>query len=179
MDKIKDNKFIKKILEEGKTNIFITLGFIGILLVLLSQNTDTNEEIKILEENNDNNLESYIDTLEEDLKNIVSLVEGAGEVEVMITLESSWENVYVSEEKSQDENFEGESVKSSYENNLVLIEGQEEDSALVKTTLEPAIKGVVIVSKGAEDISVVSDITEVAKVALDVSSNKICVIKMQ
>ncbi len=179
MEKIKDNKFIKSLLEDGKTNIFILVGFIGILLVTLGNPVSQEGESKEAPTLNENSLDEYINTLETDLQLILSSVEGAGTVEVMITLESSWENVYVSEEKSQDENFEGESVKSSYESSFVLIDGYEEETALVKTVLEPSIKGVVVVSKGAGDISVISDITSAVQVALDVPSNRICVVKMQ
>ncbi len=179
MSKIKENKIIKSLLEQGKTNVFILLGLIGIVLISLSSTLENKDTNPIEDKIYTSSLDDYIKTLETDLQKILSLVEGAGEVEVMITLESSWENVYVREEKSQDENFDGETQKSSYESSLVLIEGYDEETALVQTTIEPAIKGVVVVSKGADDISVVSDITSAAQVALDVSSNRICVIKMQ
>ncbi len=179
MDKIKENKIIKSLLEQGKTNVFIVLGFIGIFLISLGP-VLTTEDLTLNENlSYENDLDNYIKTLETDLQKILSLVEGAGEVEVMITLESSWENIYVREEKSQDENYDGESTKSSYESSFVLIEGYDEETALIQTTIEPEIKGVVVVTKGADDISVVSDITSAAQVALDVSSNRICVIKMQ
>jgi stage III sporulation protein AG len=45
--------------------------------------------------------------------------------------------------------------------------------------VEPVIKGVVVVSPGADDIKVVSDITNAVGVALNITSNRICVIKMK
>ena len=66
-----------------------------------------------------------------------------------------------------------------FENEIVLIDDGSQKKALVEKIVEPIIKGVVVVSPGADDISVVSDITNAVGVALNITSNRICVIKMK
>ncbi len=184
MDKLKESKIVKQLFENGKSNIFIIIGFLGILF--LSLNTSSKENTpEVLDETADT-LEEYRTELEIDLKNILSKVNGAGEVEVMITFESSWQTIYVKQEKSLDDTqvkthqaTSEEIQKSTFEDTYVLVQDGSEETGLVEMKLQPKIQGVIIVSKGAEDISVISNLTNAAKVALDVASNRICVIKMQ
>ena len=67
----------------------------------------------------------------------------------------------------------------TFENEIVMVEENDEKHALIEKTLEPVVKGVVVVCSGADDIKVVSDITNAVSVALNVTTNRICVIKME
>ena len=83
------------------------------------------------------------------------------------------------DQQSSADELKKTSEKYMYENEIVLIDDGSQKKALVEKIVEPVIKGVVIVSPGADDISVVSDITNAVGVALNITSNRICVIKMK
>ncbi|MEG0571350.1 MAG: stage III sporulation protein AG, partial [Oscillospiraceae bacterium] len=50
-------------------------------------------------------------------------------------------------------------------------------TALLKTQIEPTVKGVVIVCEGGANATVESDVTQAVMTALDIKSNKVCVVK--
>lgn len=162
-------------------NMMLILGILGVILISLEdlipqKEVETSVPISISE---------YRQTMEKDLENILSMVNGAGQVKVMITLESGRENIYVWQEKtSTDEktDYIGSSDTSTrretYENEIVMVNTGNDKSALIEKTMEPVVQGVVVVCSGADDIKVTSDITNAVSVALNVTSNRICVIKM-
>ena len=59
-----------------------------------------------------------------------------------------------------------------------MVNAGSDKTALIEKTMEPVVQGVVVVCQGADDIKVTSDITNAVSVALNVTSNRICVIKM-
>ena len=130
--------------------------------------------------------EDYKTDIENQLEKILSSVKGAGGVDVMVTLEAGQEIVYVQQEKTvkDQSNITGDksdqqTIKDSYENEIVMIEENNQKQALVEKVLEPVVQGVVVVCGGADDISVVSDITNAVCIALNITSNRVCVIKMK
>lgn len=124
--------------------------------------------------------EEYEKALEVRLEELLSHVEGVGEVSVMVTLESTEQTVYAQTvQKSSDmtqTQQNGGSERSSYTAEYVLIENDGGDEqALTETTLQPTIKGVAVVCTGAQELYVVSRITELVSTVLGVPSNRICV----
>ena len=131
--------------------------------------------------------EQYTAKLENKIHTMVSGINGVGKAQVMITLESSTEYVYESEKKETNDTAKDyaqgqtkkEQEKNNYERNVILVEGSNgKREALLKTTIEPKVKGVVIVCQGGENIEVEKSITDAVTTALDISSNKVCVVKL-
>ena len=72
-----------------------------------------------------------------------------------------------------------EQEKNNYERNVILVQGSNGTrEALLKTTIEPKVKGVVIVCQGGENIEVEKRVIDAVTTALDISSSKICVAKL-
>ena len=170
---------IKKMFEKFGFNIFIILGLLGVMLIFLSE-TDTK---KVDDNKSSYKVEDYEKQMETELENILSEVNGAGQVKVMLTIESGQENIYACQEKtSQDEQStagEKNGRRSTYENEVVMVTTGSEKQALVEKTMQPAVQGVVVVCQGADNIKVTSDITNAVSVVLNIPSNRICVIKMK
>ena len=173
---------IKKSISGSVTNYIILIGLLGIVFLSIGEILPQKETVVSA----DNYYENYKANIEKQLKNILSSVKGAGEVDVMVTLESGQETVYVQQEKtvtdhsdSSGEKTDRQSTKNSYENEIVMIEENNQKQALVEKVMEPVVQGVIVVCSGAEDVSVVSDITNAVCVALNVTSNRVCVIKMK
>lgn len=169
----------------SKKKGFLWFGVLGIALLLIlsfftdgstqkaqSQTTGAAEELEVSE---------YEKALETRLAELISHVEGVGDVTVMVTLENTSQAVYAQAQQGSSDvssNQQNEiSERSSYSNDYVLIEQQDGTYALTETTLQPTIKGVAVVCTGAEDIRVVSRVTELISTVLGITSNRICVTK--
>ena len=172
----------KKYISGSGTNYIVLLGLIGVIFLTLGEVTpnkpETSESMSYYQ--------NYKTDIENQLEKILSSVKGAGNVNVMVTLESGQETVYAQQEKSvkDQSNSSGDksaqqTTKDSYENEVVMIEENNQKQALVEKILEPVVQGVVVVCSGADDISVVSDITNAVCIALNITSNRVCVIKMK
>lgn len=183
MQKIINLSFINNLMKKGKLNIMFLIGVIGIALIFASE-IIPNKTITAKETKNNNN--EYKINLEKQLTELLSQIDGVGKVKVMITLESTEENVYAQQEKTQTdsqknskENTTLETIKSTYENEFVMVNNNQDKTALVEKTVMPIVQGVAVVCTGADDIKVVSSVTNAIAVTLDVSTNRICVAKMR
>lgn len=111
--------------------------------------------------------EEYTSYLEERLAEILSQMEGIGEVEVMITLCDDGETV-VNKDISKDEN--------SYEESTTLLEGSDSTSPYVTKQKYPAVEGVVVVAEGAGRTGMSTEITETVMALFDVEVHKVKVL---
>lgn len=184
MEKLTNNPIFKKIFNKFGWNTFVILGLAGVILIALSEVLPA--KANKTREKAVNTTEEYRMELETSLGDILASVNGVGKVKIMITLESDSENIYVQQEKSTDDTQSvskdasvQESTRSTYENEVVMVTDGSAKSALVEKTLQPTVQGVIVVCQGADNISVISDVTNAVAVALDVPSSRICVIKMQ
>lgn len=175
-------KFIEIIKGDKKIKIFTLLGLIGILLIFLST-TNSFDKKKDKEPLNNS---SYLQTLESRVLKLVKGIDGVGKVNVMVTLEGGVEYVFAQEQKNsadKTEDYDGNNIKKiqqsdDSEEKYILVDGNSgKREALVKTELEPKVKGVVIVCQGADDPIVQNRILEAVTTVLDISSTRVCVTK--
>lgn len=170
---------IKELLSKKNNNLIFILAILGIVLVFISS-LDLN-----LNSDNDDEAHNYEAELEEKVKNVVCKITGERNVEVFITLESSEEIVYADKIKSSNnltEDNQGEdktklNEKQDKEQNYIIIEDSDGgQQALVVTTLSPTVRGVVVVSKYANDEAVSESIINAVTTALNISNRKVCVV---
>lgn len=119
--------------------------------------------------------------LEKNLQSILSKIKGAGKVDVMITFYSSNESIpavdkKTSENDTQERDKEGgtRSIKQSDEDNSIIYEENQgvKKPFIVKEIL-PEVKGVVIVSDGAGDAVIKSNLAKATEALLNVAISKI------
>ena len=168
---------LKSVFKENKKLIMIVaLGLIGILLISFSEfGSDKNESVEnISEPTVQTTDEEYLNNLEERLTELISSIENAGEVKVMITLKSSDEAVY-----AVNENIKSDDKSNSYSNNYVLIDNKNEKEAIKLKVMEPQVQGVAIVCSGGDNPTVVAQITDAVTAVLGIGSNKVSVSKMK
>lgn len=130
--------------------------------------------------------EDYISRMESRLKAILSKVQGAGNVEVMITLSESGEKValkdapYSSDSVEETDSAGGTRKSESYsgQENTILVDGEEggETPYIIKE-VEPRIEGVVVLSEHGDDASLQKEIIDAVQVLFDVPVHKIKVMK--
>ena len=175
----------KNLNEKDKKKIYslLTLAVIcGIALIAMSGLEDkaisSKYEVnnKITQEELSN--ESSKATLEEKLKNILSQIEGAGEVDVMITYESSEEiqpafntNTTTEETKEVDQQGGERTVTTSSENKTMITSSSNEP--IVIKTNQPKINGVIVVATGAKDLTVKETLYSAVQTALQVQGHQV------
>lgn len=109
----------------------------------------------------------YVQYLENKLDTVLSSVKGAGNVHVIITLASGFEYTYATEEETV-QSSQGSVTTSKF----VLVDGK----PVVTEEHYPKIKGIVVVAKGAEDVSVKMNLLAVIQTVIEVDSANITIL---
>ena len=107
---------------------------------------------------------------EKRLANILSQIDGAGEVSVMITYYSSSEkNIAYETKVSSREKEESEDKKA------VMTDGE----PMVVKEVYPKVRGVIVTADGGGNSAVRSAISEAVTASLDVPAHRICIFKKE
>ncbi len=152
--------------------------------------TEKETAAAIGEENNNTcyDMDTYVEETEERLENILTAVEGAGKVKVMITVAASEKEILGKDRESVSGNLtetdsEGGS-RSNVENQvqeevIYLTDGEGNRIPYVVQTQLPQVTGVVVVAQGAGNEVIKENIIEAVEVLFNLSKHKIKVIKMK
>ena len=134
------------------------------------------------------NNNSFSENLDEQrLKEILSAIKGAGQVEVMITYNSGKEiipamNTVESTTVTEEEDNNGGTRKiNQTDKNFQpsTFNDSEGSKPIILKEVEPEIKGVIIISQGAEDIRVKMELMKAVQVALGIKPNQVEVFPME
>jgi len=120
--------------------------------------------------------------LEKKLKDVLSKIEGAGEVEVMITYETSAEivpAVSVDETTSTTTSSSGSNGNTSETKSTSTKPLTVDNSVLVLVEKEPVIKGVIVVAEGAGDIKTKLALQRAVQTVLNIDSSNIDIFTMK
>lgn len=191
MDMIKDIK-----LDDDKKEKIVIFFLLGVFFLLIatpvsdltgnrkkqkSTNAGTNQQTqqkKIQEK------DAYITALENKLEQTIEGMEGAGKVDVMITLKDNGEKIldknqpYESEEETNTEENK-ESKKNRIQNNqeTVLVETEGNTEPIIVRELYPDIEGVVVVCEGGDNSALIVRIKEAVQALFSIDVHKIVVCK--
>lgn len=165
----------KRILDNKKIFIILLIGFTGIALLSLSEiNKPEKDNTEELTNTTFTQSEEYVMSLENRLTDMISSIENAGQVKVMVTLKSSDEIKY-----AVNENIKNDDKSNNYSNNYVIIENKGSKEGIKTKIIEPEIRGVAVVCSGGDDPLVVSSITSAVTTVLGIGANKVSVSKMK
>lgn len=114
---------------------------------------------------------------------ILSKIEGAGQVDVMLTF-SRTEEKTIARDEVREESYSEDGGKTSeslrVENTAILTEDRSGNTApLILSESSPTVEGVVIVAEGGGDATVCAALNQAAQALLDVPAHKIAVLKMK
>jgi len=113
--------------------------------------------------------------LEESLCAILSLIDGAGKTEVLLTQAQGEQILY-----QADEDISSGSHSTEQRRDTVLITGDNRmETGLVKQVISPQYRGAVVVCQGAEDPKVCLAIVEAVMCVTGLTSDRIMVLKMK
>ncbi len=135
----------------------------------------------------DESPESYAMYLEHKLEEIVSVMDGAGETRVMITLVSSEEAVVEKDMPlrragTTEVDAEGGSRNTSDietgQETVYVSDGNGNNVPYIRKTLHPVIGGVVVVTQGGGNREIIQNITEAIVALFGIDEHKIKIVKM-
>ena len=137
----------QKLFKDGKIkNYIIAVGLLGVLLIFISSFAGFGTEQK---DTSDYNVAQYRADLQDSLSEMLTRIEGVGNVSVLLTIENSVEGVYL----------ENNSTKTK--------------------EIEPVIRGVIVACSGGDDSIVCERVLDAVTKALNISSAKVSVTKLQ
>ena len=162
----------------------------GVLLLLIFIPSGTQEQTETVSDSPEaaaaeQTLEVFIKMQEKRLKSVVEKIAGAGDVYVMITAKTSVEQVVEKDQaKSEDKVSETDAGGGRRDSSNISISestlyDNQTGSPYVVKEIQPEIKGVVVAASGADDLSVVKEITDTVAVLFEIPVNKIKVVKME
>ena len=181
-----------KIKKLGKNQVLI-LFLCGVLLMIITIPVKEKEEagnIYVTEENDSmqgsvsTGSTAYAQYLEQELEQMLTQMEGAGEVACMVTLSQSAEQVIEKDLDISDENVtesdsqggERTTIQSSRTETTIYNEG-ENGSPYVSKEISPKVEGVLVIAEGGDNAVVVKNITESLQALFGIESHKIRIVK--
>ena len=141
---------------------------LGILLMMLPQG-------KTEEKKDDNVLipeTEAVETLQEQLEQLLSQVQGAGKVRVLLTEAEGERVIYQTDGEQSSQN-------STRADTVIVSDSARAESGLVQQILPPSYMGAIILSQGADSASVRLSLIEAVSNATGLSSDRISVLKMK
>lgn len=168
-----NGKFFTKIKTIKHIEIIILVIFAAVILLIMfgfSGGSDTSS-------GSSTSLADYQKSLEKQLSETLSKIDGAGKVNAMITFEVGAEQVlaYSTDKQTNTSTDNGKTTSSTTERNqIVLIGGK----PVILYEVQPKIKGVLIVAEGAENVKVKIEISKAVSTILNVDPKYIEIFSM-
>ncbi|MBO5857936.1 MAG: hypothetical protein J6Q87_06770, partial [Clostridia bacterium] len=162
-----------------KNIVLIICGILALILLIasgVSEEKVSEEEVYLTSEISS---AEYIKTQEEKLKELIEKIDGAGEAEVMITLESCYENVYLKDSNLKTESTSGVFKEEQEESFIMAKTGSNTQNGVIIKVYEPVVKGVAVVVTGGDDEKVKMAIIETVSAVFNINSTDISVEKMK
>lgn len=165
---------MKEIIQRNLKPLLLVAAVVaGILIICFSDSSDNTEKTNSY--GNLTELEMYAESLEKRLVQIVEAIDGAGDAEVMITLESSFEKIYANNARLEEKG--GEAGKTTEKEIVLAGTGASIEEPILLKEMCPKVKGVVVVCNGAGKHNVERKIKDAAIALFGISELKVYVTK--
>lgn len=147
----------------------LAVAAIGMLLICIPFGSDKTEpqmqsQMQQLE----------VDTMEQRLADILCRIDGAGKVQVMLTMASSEQKVY-----QEDTDLSGGGVDSSRYDTVIIKDSQGNELGLIQQVISAKYQGAIVVCQGAGKPAVKLAIVEAVSRATGLGADQISVLKMK
>lgn len=143
---------------------------IGIVLITLPEIEKSNNTRTPEPENRIKEL-----TTEEKLSDFLSRIEGAGQVQVMLTEASGEEILYQTNDKSSS----GDNSSNKDANTVIITDESRSQNGLIRQINPPVYLGAIIACQGADDPKVQLAIVDAVSKITGLGANRISVLKMK
>ena len=163
--------FLEKATQGMKKYKYVALVLLlGIALLMLPESKEKKPETKQVQSDD----ASYAQSMQERLAQMLTQIEGAGRVEVMLSLAYGTRTEYQSDIHRD---VDGERTNEEHKT-VILSEGSAYDKAAVSAVRYPQFQGAVVVCQGADRPSVRLDIIHAVSALTGLGSDRITVVKM-
>lgn len=174
-------EWITKCLKTKSKTDGIVLLLIGVLVLIVliptGENTGAKKDSKQSEKQELSTLDSrqtqsdaeYVHTLEEQLKEMIQSMDGAGKTRVMVTLADDGSTYLDKNVKTQE--------KMREETTVVYDVGDASEPYVIRRE-RPRVEGVVVVAQGGDRPGVITEITDAMQSLFGLEAHKVKVVKM-
>ncbi|MBR2498281.1 MAG: hypothetical protein IKB67_01015 [Clostridia bacterium] len=169
-DSVKESKIINLFNKIKLNKKFQVIIVIVISLIIVFGLITSNKEVDKTNEVAVDEISSYVTNLERRLTNTLKTVDGAGNVSVVITVESGMETVLAMTTTTKQTVGGTETVETP-----LIVNGK---TVIVKEVY-PKIVGVLIVAQGAKNIAVLNKIQQATTSLLNINLNQIEILTMK
>jgi stage III sporulation protein AG len=161
-----------------KLILLIIVGIVAVILFFgFNSNKNKGTSTAVVSSGGYISTMDYCKIIETKLTDVLSKVDGAGTVTVMVTVDGSPELVFANEQdKTTSSNSSGTSSSSS-SSSPIIVNVNGSSSALVMTEVLPAVKGVIVVSSGAGNVATRLNLLNAVSTLLDISTEQVTVLK--
>lgn len=154
----------------GKHKYALAILALGLLLMLLP--LDANKTQTQSEQPRQDTAQT--EDAQQALKRILSRIDGAGEVDVLLTVASGSQTVY-----QEDADIAGGDNETARYDTVIIRDSDGTESGLVQQVIGPKYLGAVIVCQGADRAAVKLAIVEAVSKATGLGTDQISVLKMK
>lgn len=155
---------------------FLAVIAVGVLL-LLSAKVPASEPAK--EEGTQTEAAFDLQTFQQSVADSLAQIEGAGRVEVLLSLEAGEESVYASD-VSQSTGGSSDSTSETYQSTMsILSDGSYGETPVLIKSKYPTFRGAVILCEGADSDTVRLQIVQAVSALCGISSDHISISKLK
>lgn len=144
---------------------YLIVAVLSVILILTLNTLEKEDNETVVEDSVPDASSDYAEELKLQLEEIISKIDGVGEVTVMLTIEGSASYVYTTDVEKDELETKTETV----------IIGNKE--ALVERIDNPQVNGVLVVCTGGDRAIIQEQIVKAVSTVLDIPSNKVYVAK--
>ena len=156
----------KSLLKKYRYAVLVLL--LGIGMVLMPRKTEDKKEVPVIQQQEKK-------MLDRELADILSKLDGAGEVQVLLTVASGEEIMY---QCDKEESIDGE-VSTTRISTITVSSADRNETGLVKKMLSPQYRGAIVICEGADQPGVRLAIVDAVSKATGLGADRISVLKMK
>ena len=166
MGKLKDIWSKLKSIKHIEIYLALIVGLVVCVIYFSAFTNKSDTQEKVSTGNYTNGVE-YVDYLENKLCNVLSNIEGVGDVSAIISIEIDFSDEYATDKETSQEGETSVTTETT-----ILVNGE----PVIVNKIYPTIKGVVIVASGCEDFAVKMDILNAVQTLLEISAEDITIL---
>ncbi len=148
----------------GKYKFVILILLVGVGLMLIPTGAKQEEQVESVTEQ----VNQQQQTLADELEDILTNIQGAGRVQVMLTMRAGEQTIYQTDTPSTDR-----------QDTVIVTDEDRAQGGLVQQIIAPTYRGAIVLCQGADSASVCLAITEAVSKVTGLDSSQISVLKMK
>ena len=153
-----------------KYKFALIIVLVGIVLMLIPSHNRTETKVEVNDINDDKT-----QSVEEELENILSSVQGVGKVKVMLKESVGTETIYETNHNSSSSDLSTDTKTEI----VTVTDSQRNENGLIKQVNPPQYLGAIIICQGANDPKVRLVVTDAVSKITGLGADKIAVLNMK